>query len=43
MVFMRAKVIRSNTHAYDLDKTLAFYEKALELTERWCKWPRQKD
>ena len=31
---MRAKIIHRNTHVYDLDKTLAFYEKALGLTER---------
>ena len=30
---MRAKIIHRNTHVYDLDATLAFYEKALGLTD----------
>ena len=36
---MRAKLIHRNTHAYDLDATLAFYEKALGLTEKRRKLP----
>ena len=31
---MRAKLVHRNTHVYDLDATLAFYEKALGLTEK---------
>ena len=36
---MRAKVIHRNTHVYDLDATLAFYEKAFGLKERRRKGP----
>ena len=36
---MRTKLIHRNTHVYDLDATLAFYEKALGLTERRRKGP----
>lgn len=36
---MRAKIIHRNTHVYDLDKTLAFYEQALGLYERRRKGP----
>ena len=36
---MRAKLIHRNTHVYDLDKTLAFYEQALGLTVRRRKGP----
>ena len=36
---MRARVIHRNTHVYDLEATLAFYEKALGLTERRRKGP----
>ena len=36
---MRAKLIHRNTHVYDLDATLAFYEKALGLKERRRKGP----
>ena len=36
---MRAKLVHRNTHVYDLDATLAFYEKALGLKERRRKGP----
>ncbi|MEE1159512.1 MAG: VOC family protein, partial [Atopobiaceae bacterium] len=36
---MRAKIIHRNTHVYDLDATLAFYEKAFGFTERRRKGP----
>ena len=36
---MRAKVIHRNTHVYDLDATIAFYDKAFGLKERRRKGP----
>ena len=36
---MKARLIHRNTHAYDLDATIAFYEKALGMHEKRRKLP----